>query len=78
MRSLYVAPDASSRPSRHAEIPAASIEAAVVRLSLTNLMTFPWISEAVAAGQLTLYGFRFDIHTGVLLQVEADGERPVE
>ena len=49
----------------------------MVRLSLTNLMTFPWISEAVAAGQLTLYGFRFDIHTGVLLQVEADGERPV-
>jgi carbonic anhydrase len=56
----------------------AAIEAAVVRLSLTNLMTFPWISDAVAAGQLTLYGFRFDIHTGVLLQVEADGERPVE
>lgn len=55
----------------------AAIEAAVVRLSLTNLMTFPWISAAVAAGQLTLYGFRFDIHTGVLLQVEADGERPV-
>ena len=56
----------------------AAIEAAVVRLSLANLLTFPWVSEAVAAGRLALYGFRFDIHTGVLLKVEADGERPVE
>ena len=56
----------------------AAIEAAVVRLSLNNLMTFPWISEAVAAGRLQLYGFRFDIHTGVLLEVEAEGERPIE
>jgi carbonic anhydrase len=56
----------------------AAIEAAVVRLSLANLMTFPWIQEAVAAGRLTVSGYRFDIHTGVLLQVEADGERPVE
>ncbi|MGA2488549.1 MAG: carbonic anhydrase, partial [Roseiarcus sp.] len=55
-----------------------AIEAAVVRLSLNNLMTFPWIAEAVAAARLTLYGFRFDIHTGVLLEVGVDGERPVE
>jgi carbonic anhydrase len=55
-----------------------AIEAAVVRLSLANLMTFPWIAEAVAAGRLTLHGFRFDIHTGVLMKVEAEGERPVE
>ncbi len=41
-------------------------------------MTFPWVQEAVEAGRLTLSGFRFDIHTGVLLRVEADGERPVE
>ena len=55
-----------------------AIEASVVRLSVANLMTFPWVQEAVAAGGLTVSGFRFDIHTGVLLQVEADGERPVE
>jgi carbonic anhydrase len=41
-------------------------------------MTFPWIQEAVDEGRLTVSGYRFDIHTGVLLQVEADGERPVE
>ncbi len=56
----------------------AAIEAGVVRLSLANLMTFPWVAEAVAAGTLSLLGFRFDIHTGVLLKVEADGERSVE
>lgn len=56
----------------------AAIEAGVVRLSLANLMTFPWVASAVEAGTLSLYGFRFDIHTGVLLQVAPDGERPVE
>ncbi len=54
------------------------IEAAVVRLSLANLMTFPFVAEAVAAGRLALHGFRFDIHTGVLSRVEADGVSPVE
>ncbi|MBV8663415.1 MAG: carbonic anhydrase [Hyphomicrobiales bacterium] len=56
----------------------AEIEAAVVRLSLANLMEFPWVAEAVNAGRLTLHGFRFDIHTGVLSRVEPDGVRPVE
>jgi carbonic anhydrase len=54
------------------------IEAAVVRLSLANLMTFPFVAEAATAGRLSLHGFRFDIHTGVLWRVEADGVRPVE
>ncbi len=54
------------------------IEAAVVRLSLANLMTFPWVAEAVAAGRLSLHGFRFDIHTGALWRVDADGVSPVE
>lgn len=45
-------------------------EAAVVRLSLENLMTFPWIQDAVADGTLAVHGFRFDIHTGVLTHIE--------
>ena len=45
-------------------------ETEVVRLSLGNLMTFPWIAEAVAAGKLELSGFWFDIRTGVLLKLE--------
>jgi carbonic anhydrase len=48
-------------------------ETAVVRLSLNNLMSFPWIQDAVGAGSLELHGFRFDIHTGLLAQI--DGER---
>jgi carbonic anhydrase len=52
-------------------------EAAVVRLSLANLMTFPWIAEAVEAGRLALHGFRFDIHTGILARVGEGGFEPV-
>ncbi len=51
----------------------ARAEAAVIRLSLANLGTFPWIREAVAAGVLEVHGFRFDIHTGVLARVEGEG-----
>ncbi len=48
-------------------------EAEVVKLSLANLMSFPWIADAVAAGTLQLQGFRFDIHSGLLTQL--DGEK---
>ncbi len=41
-------------------------EMEVVRLSLNNLLTFPWIREAVDAGTLRLQGFRFDIRSGLL------------
>lgn len=54
------------------------IEAEVVRLSLANLMTFPWIAEPVAAGRLALEGYLFDIHTGVLTRVEPEGLTPIE
>ena len=54
------------------------IEAEVVRLSLANLMTFPWIEEAAGVGRLTLQGYWFDVHTGVLASVEPDGLTPIE
>ena len=53
-------------------------EKEVVRLSLANLATFPWVAEAVAAGRLQLLGFRFDIHTGVLTRLSGDAFVPVE
>jgi carbonic anhydrase len=56
----------------------AEIEAEVVRLSMKNLMTFPWIAEAVEAGRLSLQGFMFDIHNGVLSRVTPEGVEPVE
>ena len=52
-------------------------EMAIVRLSLANLATFPWIADAVAAGRLMLAGFRFDIRTGVLMKLQGDGFVPV-
>lgn len=52
-------------------------ETAVVRLSLTNLRTFPWISEAVDAGRLELHGFRFAVRTGVLEMLEGNRFKPV-
>ncbi len=41
-------------------------EEAVVRLSLENLRTFPWIAAREAAGELTLMGLHFGIADGVL------------
>jgi carbonic anhydrase len=52
-------------------------EVEVIRLTLGNLLTFPWIKDAVAAGSLAIHGFRFDIHTGVLARVTAEGLEPV-
>ena len=51
----------------------AQAEADVVRLSLSNLMTFPWIQDAVADGSLEIHGFRFDIHTGILACLDDGG-----
>ncbi len=45
-----------------------------VRISLDNLMTFPWVAEAVAAGSLTLHGAHFGVATGRLVLVPAQGE----
>ena len=52
-------------------------ETEVVRLSIANLRTFPWIDDAVAAGRLELHGMRFDIRSGVLSRQEANRFVPV-
>jgi carbonic anhydrase len=44
-----------------------------VRLSLDNLMTFPWIKDAVEAGHISLHGCFFDIRSGILERLGADG-----
>ena len=53
------------------------VEQGVVKLSLINLMSFPWIAEVVAAGKLALHGFRFDIHSGSLTMLENERFVPV-
>ncbi len=54
------------------------IEAEVVRLSLANLLTFPWIADAVSAGRMRLSGYLFDVLTGVLAAVGPDGLTPID
>lgn len=52
-------------------------EEEVIRLSLANLRTFPWIADAEAAGRLMLEGCRFDIHTGILSRLQGEVFVPV-
>lgn len=50
-----------------------------VRLSLENLMTFPWVRDPVAAGKLALHGCYFDIRSGILERLGDDGSfHPVD
>ncbi|MDA1321913.1 MAG: carbonic anhydrase, partial [Proteobacteria bacterium] len=44
-------------------------EEAVVRLSLDNLRTFPWIAEKEAAVELRLSGLHFGIAAGILTKL---------
>lgn len=48
-----------------------------VRISLDNLMTFPWVAAAVAAGSLSLHGAHFGVATGRLVLVPAQGDPQV-
>ncbi|MGE0716145.1 MAG: carbonic anhydrase [Alphaproteobacteria bacterium] len=63
---------------RDSDDPLRHYEEAVVRLSVANLLTFPWIAEAAAAGRLAVGGFIFDIPTGVLTRLDGDRFVPVE
>lgn len=40
-----------------------------IRVSLANLLTFPWIKERVLDGRLTLAGLHFNVETGSLQMV---------
>lgn len=45
-----------------------------VRLSLGNLLTFPWIAERVQGEKLRLHGAMYGIRSGMLSLLEEDGE----
>jgi carbonic anhydrase len=47
-------------------------ESEMLKLSLANLATFPWINEAVEAKRLQLHGFHFDIRTGTMSALTGD------
>lgn len=44
-----------------------TIERAVLKLSLENLRTFPWIRDPEKSGHVTLTAWRFSIGTGELV-----------
>ncbi len=44
-----------------------------VRVSLANLMTFPWVRERVERGALRLHGMHYGIAGGDLERLDADG-----
>ena len=44
-------------------------EQEVVAASMTNLMSFPWIREAVKQGQLDIHGLWFNVEDGKLFQL---------
>lgn len=50
-----------------------ALEQGAVRLSLDNLMTYPFVKEAVAAGTLRLHGMIFDVADGSLKELEPGG-----
>jgi len=50
----------------------AELEREAVRISIENLMTFPFLREAVEAGDLTLHGLWTDTGAGALMQIDAD------
>ena len=45
-------------------------EQAAIRVSLANLMSFPWIDERVKSGKLSLHGWWFDLEEGALWGVD--------
>ena len=52
-----------------------ALEREAVKVSLENLMTFPFVREALDADRMTLHGLRHDIGEGVLEQYDADTDR---
>ncbi len=48
-------------------------EREVIKVSLKNLMGFPWIAERVADGTLTLHGAWYAVRTGILDIMDEQG-----
>ena len=45
----------------------------VVKTSIANLMTFPWVARRVSERKLTVHGAWFAIHSGILMMLRKDG-----
>ncbi|MFG1419043.1 carbonic anhydrase [Xanthobacter sp. V0B-10] len=66
------------RMTTEADLPATErarfCEQCCVKLSLSNLGSFPWVRERVAAGDLGLHGAYFGVATGRLEVLREDGD----
>jgi carbonic anhydrase len=54
--------------------PQLACELETVRISLDNLLTFPWLAERVRCNALCLHGAHFDIRSGVLKYLTPGGD----
>ena len=66
---MKIALPAREKALQESTVPAVAqrcCEQEAVRLSLQNLLTFPWVKEAVDAGHLTTHGWYFDLETATL------------
>lgn len=65
------------RTAVEADLPAAErgrfCELCCIKLSLSNLSSFPWVRERVASGDLNLHGAYFGVATGRLEVLGEDG-----
>ena len=52
----------------------AHCERAAIGVSITNLLTFPFVNRAVESGDIQLHGWYFDMEQGELFIRKADGE----
>ena len=48
------------------------VERQAVKVSLENLLTFPWVKKRVEDGSLKLHGWLFDLEAGELMAHDAD------
>jgi carbonic anhydrase len=51
-----------------------ALEQATIELSLTNLLSFPWVAKLVERGELQLHGAYFGVGDGVLMVRGESGE----
>lgn len=50
-------------------------EQAIIKLSLQNLTTYPWVKERISAGKLSLHGFYFDIADGSVMWLNPETDK---
>lgn len=62
-------------PDASREFKQRACERASIRVSLTNLLTFPFIRQRVDAGSLKLYGWYYDLENGELMQYDSEKDR---